>query len=42
MMMVVRDFAEFRDVEDLCVIVKVEHRVVFTMLAVICDVVAEI
>ncbi len=41
-MMLVRDFAQFRDVENFRVIVKMEHRVVFTMLAVICDVVAEI
>ena len=42
MMMFVRNFAQFRDVENFCVVVKVKHRIVFAMLAVISNVVAEI
>lgn len=42
MVMLVGDFAQFGDVKNLCVFVKVEHRLVLAVLAVIGDVFAEI
>lgn len=41
MMMIVRGFAQLRNIEDLRVFVKVKHRIVFAVFAVICDVFAE-